>query len=275
MSTEARPVSLHDAPRSERATRSWRPSRALTLQSLSILVTLGAWELYGRSVDPIFLSYPSAIVSEVPRMLATGELQKAFLASIQTLAIGLALAILGGTLLGLLMGRYRTIDHLLTVQISALYSTPNISLIPLLILWFGLGNTSKIVIVFLAAFFPVIINTYAGVRNVSRGLVEVALAEGANELQILREIIVPASIPFIMTGIRLALGRGVVGMVAGEMFTAVSGLGGAIVIYSNAFATAKLFVIIIILALIGVSLTELFKLLERRVASWKESERAD
>lgn len=275
MSTEARPVSLHDAPRSERATQSWRPSRALTLQSLSILVTLGAWELYGRSVDPIFLSYPSAIVSEVPRMLATGELQKAFLASIQTLAIGLALAILGGTLLGLLMGRYRTIDHLLTVQISALYSTPNISLIPLLILWFGLGNTSKIVIVFLAAFFPVIINTYAGVRNVSRGLVEVALAEGANELQILREIIVPASIPFIMTGIRLALGRGVVGMVAGEMFTAVSGLGGAIVIYSNAFATAKLFVIIIILALIGVSLTELFKLLERRVASWKESERAD
>lgn len=275
MRTEARPVSLDAAPRAARATRPWRPSRAFTLQSLSILATLGAWEFYGRSVDPIFLSYPSAIVSEVPRMLATGELQKAFLASIQTLAIGLALAIAGGTLLGLLMGRYRTIDHLLTVQISALYSTPNISLIPLLILWFGLGNTSKIVIVFLAAFFPVIINTYAGVRNVSRGLVEVALAEGANEFQILREIIVPASVPFIMTGIRLALGRGVVGMVAGEMFTAVSGLGGAIVIYSNAFATAKLFVIIIILALIGVSLTELFKLLERRAASWKESERAD
>jgi ABC-type nitrate/sulfonate/bicarbonate transport system permease component len=250
-------------------------SSGLMLRSASVAITLAAWEIYGRSVDPIFLSYPTAIARAVPRMLKTGELQKAFLASIQTLSVGLALAVAAGTVLGLVMGRYRRIDHLLSLQINALYATPNIALIPLLILWFGLGSVSKILVVFLAAFFPVIINTYSGVRNVSRGLVEVALAEGASELQILREIIVPASIPFIMTGIRLALGRGVVGMVAGEMFTAVSGLGGAIVIYGNAFATDKLFVIIILLGLIGVALTELFKVLERRAAPWKETERAD
>lgn len=245
------------------------------LRCLSVAVTLAVWEVYGRSVDPIFLSYPTAIVAAVPRMLATGELQKACLLSVQTLCIGLFFAVTVGTLLGLLMGRYRTLDHLLTVQISALYSTPNISLIPLLILWFGLGITSKIVIVFLAAFFPVIINTYSGVRNVGRGLVEIALAEGANEIQIFWEIIMPASLPFIMTGIRLAVGRAVVGMVAGEMFTAVSGLGGAIVNYGNSFATDKLFVVIIILALVGSTLTELVKRLEHRIAPWKSTERAD
>jgi ABC-type nitrate/sulfonate/bicarbonate transport system permease component len=144
-----------------------------------------------------------------------------------------------------------------------------------IILWFGLGLLSKIVIVFLAAFFPIIVNTYSGVRNVSRGQVEVALAEGANEAQIFAKIVIPASLPFITTGIRLAVGRAVVGMVVAEMFTAVTGLGGAIVAYGNAFATDKLFVVIIVLALLGVTLTELIRVLERRLAPWKETERAD
>src|SRR5581483_2235420 len=157
-----------------------------------------------------FMSYPTAIVAAVPKMLAGGELQAAFLFSARTLVVGLFFAIVTGTVLGALMGRYRFIDHLFDAQISALYSTPNISLIPILILWFGLGITSKIVIVFLAAFFPVVINTYSGVRNVSRGLVEFAQAEGATEYQIFIKIIVPASLPFIMTGIRLAMGRAVV-----------------------------------------------------------------
>ena len=130
-------------------------------------------------------------------------------------------------------------------------------------------------IIFLAGFFPIVINTHAGVRNVGRGLVEVAMAEAANQLQIFTKIIIPASLPFIATGIRLAMGRAVVGMVVAEMFTAVSGLGGAIVSYGNAFATNKLFVIIIVLALLGVSLTESVRWVERRIAPWKETERAD
>lgn len=244
------------------------------VRSLSIAATLGGWEWYGRGVDPVFMSYPTAIVGAVPKMLERGELQVAFLSSMQSLLVGLALAIALGTLLGLLMGRYRLIDNLFDIQISALYSTPNVALIPLLILWFGIGLTSKIAIVFLAAFFPIIVNTYAGVRNVGRGLVEVALAEGANEPQVFGKIIVPASLPFIMTGVRLAMGRGVVGMVVAELFTAVSGLGGAIVTYGNAFATDKLFVVIIALALLGVFLTESCRYLEKRLAPWKETERA-
>src|SRR5882724_9276980 len=117
-------------------------NRGLAIRVASVAVTLLVWEWYGRGVDPIFLSYPTAILAAVPRMLQQGELQGPFLSSARTLVIGLVLAIAGGTVLGALMGRYRTIDHLLDVQISALYATPNIALIPLLILWFGFGLTS-------------------------------------------------------------------------------------------------------------------------------------
>jgi ABC-type nitrate/sulfonate/bicarbonate transport system permease component len=240
----------------------------------SVAFTLIVWELYGRQVDAVFMSYPTAILAALPQMVTSGELPRALWSSLQGLAVGLAIAIAFGTLLGLLMGRYRLVDQILEVQINALYATPNVALVPLVILWFGLGITAKIFIIFLAAFFPIIVNTYAGVRNVGRGLVEVALAEGASEPQVFTKIVLPAALPFITTGIRLATGRAVVGMVVAELFTAVSGLGGAIVIYGNAFATDKLFVIIIVLALIGLALTESVRLLERRLAPWKETERA-
>jgi NitT/TauT family transport system ATP-binding protein len=260
------------ASRRERKFRLTDHPNAVRLASLGL--TLGAWEWYGRGVDPIFFSYPTAVAAAVPAMIASGQLQSALLPTLQGLSAGFGLAIMFGILVGLLMGRYRLLDYLLDVQISALYSTPNVALIPLLILWFGLGMQSKIVIVFLAAFFPIIVNTYGGVRNVSRGLVEIAQAEGASEAQIFGKIILPASLPFIMTGIRLAVGRAVVGMVVAEMFTAMTGLGGAIVYFSNAFATDKLFVVIILLALLGVALTEAVKFLEVRLAPWKETERA-
>lgn len=271
--TEARAASLAVPGPSRDRPFSLTDHPALA-RTLSVVVTLGIWEWYGRGVDPIFLSYPSAIVAAVPIMLGKGELQTAMSASVQGFVIGFGLAILVGTVVGLFVGRYRLIDHLLSVQINALYSTPNVALIPLLILWFGLGLRSKIVIIFLAAVFPILINTYGGVRNVSRGLVEIAQAEGANEGQVFRRIIVPASLPFIMAGIRLAVGRAVVGMVVAEMFTAITGLGGSIVYYSNAFATDKLFVVIIVLALLGVGLSEAVRYLEQKFALWKETERA-
>jgi ABC-type nitrate/sulfonate/bicarbonate transport system permease component len=256
----------------------WQEVRAgqhgTLVRVVSLVVTLAIWEWYGRGVDPVFMSYPTAILEAVPAMIASGELPRAMLSSVTGFVVGLVLAIVFGTLIGLLMGRYRLVDQILDLQINALYATPNVALIPLLILWFGLGLLSKVVIIFLAGFFPIIVNTYAGVRNVGRGLVEVALAEGANEAQIFTKIVIPASLPFITTGVRLAMGRAVVAMVVAELFTALSGLGGAIMNYGNAFKTDKLFVVIIVLALLGVSLTESVRWLERRLAPWKETERA-
>jgi ABC-type nitrate/sulfonate/bicarbonate transport system permease component len=248
--------------------------RGLAVRAASLVATLALWEWYGRGIDPIFLSYPTAILAAVPKMLASEELQTAFWSSTQGLLVGIALAILGGLLIGLLAGRYRTLDYLLDVQITALYSTPHVAFIPLLVLWFGFGALAKLVLIFLSAFFPIIINTHSGVRNIGQGLVEIALAEGASERQIFTKIVLPAAMPFIMTGIRLAMGRAVVAMVVAEMFTAVSGLGGALLNYGAAFATDKVFVVIILLALMGVSLTEMVRGLERVLMPWKESERA-
>ena len=191
------------------------------IRAASLALTFGIWEWYGRGVDPIFF-LSDRNRRGVPRHDQERRAAEALLLTLQGLVAGFSLSILVGVVIGLLMGRYRLFDYLVDLQVSALYSTPNVALIPLLILWFGLGMTSKIVIVFLAAVFPIIVNTYGGVRNVSRSLVEIAQAEGAGERQIFGKIIVPASLPFIMAGIRLAVGRAVVGMVVAEMFTAMS-----------------------------------------------------
>jgi NitT/TauT family transport system permease protein len=241
--------------------------------------TVGAflvvWELYGRSLSPIFLSYPTAILAAAVELISSGELLAALLKSLQGLAIGFSLAVVFGITLGILMGRYKSLYHALNPFIVALYATPGVALIPLIMLWFGLGLQAKIVIITEACFFPIVINTFAGVRNVSRANVDVARAYGASERQILRLVLLPSALPFIMAGIRLAVGRGVIGMVVAEFFTALSGVGSLIIIYSNAFATAKLFVPVITLSLLGVSLTALAQQLERRMAPWKETERAE
>ena len=234
-----------------------------------------AWELYGRSLNPIFLSYPAAIAGAAAELIASGELVAALLKSLQGLVIGYTAAVVVGITLGVLMGRYRSVYYALDPFIVALYATPGVALIPLIMLWFGLGLQAKIIIIFEACFFPIVINTFAGVRNVSRANVDVARAYGASDRQVLRLVMLPSALPFIMAGIRLAVGRGVIGMVVAEFFTALSGLGSLIITFSNAFATAKLFVPVITLSLLGVSLTALAQLLERRLAPWKESERAE
>jgi ABC-type nitrate/sulfonate/bicarbonate transport system permease component len=267
-------ASSHVGPKSSFAKRLKRGDFGLIVRISSLFATLAIWEWFGRSVDPIFASFPSAILAAVPEMVRSGVLPRAMGQSVEALSIGLSLAIILGVVVGLLMGRYRLVDQILDTQISALYSTPNVALIPLFILWFGLGLSAKIAIIFMAAFFPIIVNTYSGVRNVGRGLVEVALAENANEAQVFTKIVFPAALPFIATGVRLAIGRAVVSMVVAEMFTALSGLGGAIVVFGNAFATDKLFVVIIVLAVLGVLLTEAVRVIENRLAVWKATERA-
>lgn len=235
----------------------------------SLLLTLGVWQWYGGQVDPIFFSSPTSIARAVPDMVTSGALPKALGSSCQALFIGFALAIVVGIVIGLITGRYRLANAALNAQITALYSTPTVALIPLLILWFGLGLEAKVMVVFLSAVFPIIINTQGGSENVQGSLVEVGWVEGANEWQIFTKIIVPGALPYIMTGVRLSVGRAVVGMVVAEMFTAVSGLGGEIITYGNSFATDKLLVVVVVLALLGVILTQLTRRLELLFAPWR------
>lgn len=252
------------------------PGRGLSpnaIRALSVIGFLCVWEVFGRRVDPILMSYPSAVAAAFFQLLASGELIAESAKSMQAFLAGFGLAIVLGIALGVLMGAYRRVEYAVDPFINALYSTPNVALIPLIVLWLGLGLSTKIAVVFLIAFFPIVVSTFSGVKNISGSLVEIGRAFGHSEAQILRKIILPGSIPFIATGVRLAVGRAVVGMVVAEFFTAISGLGGMIIKYSNKFETDRMFVPIIVLALFGVALTEIVKVFERKVAPWKETER--
>lgn len=240
----------------------------------SVVLTLLIWEWYGRGVDPLFFSYPTAILQAAPEMISSGELPQAFASSMKVFATGWAVSVVAGVALGLLMGRYSLANYLLDSQISALYATPRVALIPLIILWFGLGFQAKIVVVFLSAFFPVVINTRAGVRSLSRSLVEIGLAETAGEWQIFRKIVVPASFPYIIAGVKISVGRAVIGMIVAEMFTAITGLGGSIILHSNRFATDRMLVVVVVLALLGVLLTQAVAVVETRAMPWRLTERA-
>ncbi len=244
------------------------------VQVSSAIVVLALWEVLGWQANPLFLSYPTAIARAFVQVLLSGELVRAAFGSLEAFAIGLAGALIIGILVGLLMGRYRLVQYLLDSYIYALDATPRVALIPLILLWFGLGASAKVAIVFLSGLFPVLLNTFSGVRTVSAGLVDIGRAYGASESKIFTTIILPATLPFIMAGVRLAVGRALIGIITAEMFTAVTGLGALLIRYSSAFATDKLFVPIILLAVLGLALSEATGALQGRLAPWKESERA-
>ena len=244
------------------------------VRAASVVLFVVLWEYFGRQVNPLFLSYPSAIVKACVQLLIAGEFQRQAIRSLEVYAVGLGAALVLGILLGLLMGRYRLVEYLLDPYVYALDATPRVALIPLLLLWFGLGAPAKIAVVFLSGIFPVLMNTFSGVRTVSGGLVDVGRAYGAGEGKIFTKIIMPAALPFIMAGVRLAVGRALIGIITAEMFTAVTGMGALLIRYSSAFATDKFFVPVIFLALLGVILSGAVEALQRRLAPWKETERA-
>lgn len=256
-------------------TRPFRVGEHLSMVRLgAVAVLLGLWEIFGRQVNPLFLSYPSAIGRAFLEVVVTSEFQRSALSSLQVFAIGLIAALVLGIAVGLLMGRYRLAEYLLDPYVYALDATPRVALIPILLLWFGLGASSKIAIVFLSGLFPVLMNTFSGVRTVSAQLVEVGRAYGAGERQLFTKVILPAALPFIMAGIRLAVGRALIGIITAEMFTAVTGMGALLVRYSSALATDKFFVPVILLALLGVILSSIVEKLQKKLAPWKETERA-
>jgi ABC-type nitrate/sulfonate/bicarbonate transport system permease component len=244
------------------------------VRATSVVVVLSLWEIFGRQVNPLFLSYPSAIARAFFQLLGAGEFERQALGSLQVFAVGLIAALILGIALGLLMGRYRLAEYLLDPFVYALDATPRVALIPVLLLWFGLGTSSKIAIVFLSGLFPVLMNTFSGVRTVSANLVDVGRAYGAREGKIFSKIMLPAALPFVMAGIRLAVGRALIGIITAEMFTAVTGLGALLIRYSSALATDKFFVPVILLALLGVFLSSAVEKLQKRLAPWKETERA-
>ena len=244
------------------------------IRAASILFFLVVWEIYGRETDPILFTYPTAVVEAFFKLLATGELLRQAAVSLGALAAGFGLSLVLGVGLGLAMGRSRLAEAIFEPHVNALYATPQVALTPLFMMWFGLGFAVKVAVVFLFAFFPILINTASGAKNVSASIVEVGRAYQASRRQIMFKIVFPAALPFIMAGVRIAVGRGLVGMIVAELFTAITGLGAMLSLYGNIFETAKMFVVIIVLAGLGIGLIHATQMLERKMARWKESERA-
>lgn len=243
--------------------------RAVAIRLASLAVVLTVWELYGRSVNPILFTYPSAVAEAFGELAGSGELQGYLGQSLQVLGYALLLAVGVGIPAGVLMARFRTVELATDLYVNALYSTPMVALVPLIVLWFGFKVPAKVVIVFLFMVFPILINTEQGVKNVDRGLLEVARSFCSTEPRLWRDLVLPSALPFIAAGVRLAIGRGLVGMVIAEFYTSISGLGYMIVRYANAFETAKLFVPIVTLMVTGVLLMNGARALELWLAPWQ------
>jgi NitT/TauT family transport system permease protein len=251
----------------------WLKSHPNLIRVLSVAVFFAWWEYAGRDANPLFMTYPSAIFRAAWMLTESGELPQAFIASMIPFLAGLVISIVGGIIIGIIIGQVWLLEYILDPFLNALYAVPRVALIPLIILWAGLETAGKIVVITSIAIFPVIVNTYSGIKDVRGNLIEIGRAYGASELQIFTKIILPASVPYIMAGIRLAVGLAIIGFIVAEFFTAITGLGGIIVLYANNFATAKLFVPIIVTGLLGIALSELVVAIERRLSRWRTSER--
>ena len=255
-----RPWSLYDHPN--------------LIRVISVTIFLLIWEYFGRKTDPILFTYPTAVAEAFITLVASGELVKQLAVSMGALAVGFLASLVLGVGLGLTLGRSRIAEAVFEPHINALYATPQVALTPLLMMWLGIGFSVKVAVVFLFAFFPILINTASGAKNVSAAMVEVGRAYLAPPRQIIVKIICPAALPFIMAGVRIAIGRALVGMIIAELFTAITGLGAMLSLYGNIFETAKMFVVIVLLALLGIGFIRLTQWLERKLANWKETERA-
>jgi NitT/TauT family transport system permease protein len=242
---------------------------AIRLASLTIALAL--WELAARNVDPVLFTSPTKVAVAAYRMVLSGELWMYLWPSLVVLAIGFAFAVVFGIAIGLLLARFRVLDIALTVYITFLYSIPSVALVPLIVLWAGFDTAAKVIILFLFAFFPMVINTYQGVKSVDPQLLEVGRAFRCSERQLWTNIVLPASVPFIVTGLRLALGRALIGMVLADLYTAISGIGYLIVRTASTYQVDKMFVPIVTLGLLGVTLTALLRFAEKHVAPWTAS----
>ncbi|HEY7663463.1 MAG TPA: ABC transporter permease [Xanthobacteraceae bacterium] len=262
------------------STNPWRRWEASMLGAGSIALLLLAWELvpYVFTISPgtkLFFTTPSQIAGTLWKMFATGTIWAPLGVSASGFALGLGLAIVVGLPLGVLLGRWRTLNAMADPFITAFNATPRLVFLPLVLLWFGLGLWSKVIIVFIGALFPILINTYEGVRNADKTLINVVRSFGAGEWAVARLVVLPNSLPYVVAGLRLGIGRAVLGVVVAEFFGSEEGLGVLMVQASGRYQVDVVFAGLIIFATLSLLMTGLVKLLEDRLSRWRPQRTAD
>ena len=249
----------------------YQKHEAVILGGSAVVVILGIWQAFWSAgkISPLFMSGPSAIVRQFHELWVRGTLLSDLAYSGRNFAVGFAMALVAGVVLGLIVGWYRRVRLLADPFLNALFATPRVAMVPLIIIWFGVGMWSKVFIVFLSAFFPILVNTIGGVRAIDADLLRAARAYCASDWQIFTTLALPGSVPFILTGVRQGVALGLIGVVVGEMFGGSQGVGFMVAYGGQTFATDTLFVGVLIIAGAGILLTSLAERLERRFSRWR------
>jgi ABC-type nitrate/sulfonate/bicarbonate transport system permease component len=249
----------------------YKRHESIILGGASIVLIIGLWEAawQAKMISPLFFSGPSAVARQMVYAWTRGNLKADLLYSGTNFILGFAAAAVAGVVVGILVGWYKTLRLLTNPILTALYATPRVAMIPLILIWFGIGVWSKVFIVFISAFFPILVNTIGGMRAIDRDLLRAARAFCASDWQIFKTVAIPGSVPFILTGIRQGVALGLIGVVVGEMFGGSQGIGFMVAYGGQTFSTDTLFVGVVIIATAGIVLTSLAERLERRFSQWR------
>lgn len=239
-----------------------------------LALLLAGWTLAAALIPRNIVPTPLATFEAAQRLFAEGRLWLAIGDSLIVYGLGFALAIAVAVPLGVLMGGIRPLGKTLDIYVNALAATPRVAFIPLVIVLLGLGVEAKMFIVFLGAAMPILLNTYAGILNADDDLVEMAKSVGASRWRIFTRIAIPGALPFIMVGLRVGATIGLINTIVAELYTAVKGLGGLLALYGNTFRMAEYFVVVLVLAAIGVIATELLRHLQLRLERWRRPTQA-
>jgi NitT/TauT family transport system permease protein len=238
--------------------------------ALSVMGGLLLWELVSRLfvANPLFLAAPTQIIQAIYALTLSGEMGRHITVSAAEFAVGYVIASILGIAIGFGMANHPTFKRAMQPWISGLYATPTIALAPLFILWLGIGIWSKVIVVIFLVLFPVTINTEAGLRTTSERLIEMLRSFGASARQIFFKVSLPSALPFILAGLKLGIGRGLIGVVVAELFGSRLGLGRLISQSADAFNMPELFAGVIVLAVAGIAMTAGFGWVERRLVPW-------
>jgi NitT/TauT family transport system permease protein len=237
---------------------------------ISIAIGIAAWEIAGRNTSQAFMVPFSTTLVQLWELMRSGEFISQFLDSAQLFLTGFTLALLVGMPLGMLLARVAALRIGVEPYLMIIYATPMVALIPFILSLMGFGFAPKVLVVFLFAVFPVIYNTVEGARSIKPEMVEVARSFRSGEWALWREVMLPYTLPYAMTGVRQAIGRALVGMIAAEFFLSATGLGQLIMGASQNFDTAGVFASIFLIAMIGVGLMRLGLVIERHFARWRQ-----
>jgi NitT/TauT family transport system permease protein len=251
-----------------RRVRRWEPA-TLAWSCAALVALLLVWWWFSAAVDPRLFPSPVAVVLAFVEMLGSGELAAASLSTLTTFALSLTMAILVGIAAGLLVANSRLAGAVVNPYATALYATPVIVLVPLVIIWLGVNEMGRVAIVFLAAVIPIYINAEAGFRNARLDLIEVSRSFGVRGWLLVREVTIPSALPFIMTGIKIGVGRALGGVIVAELFLDLSGLGGLIQTSAVYFKVDKMIAASLVLALGGVLFMSIATRLENRFDAWR------